>query len=98
MRYLTGSLADCVPTDFFSVLLFSYPYFKLLFDWHYITYKWISNFSIFLQDDGKEVRWGQRSLAQDYCQFVASSSDSEVANGSTEEADIGVAGAEPVKK
>ena len=32
------------------------------------------------------------------CQFVASSSDSELANGSTEEFDIGVAGAEPVKK
>ena len=32
------------------------------------------------------------------CQFVASSSDSEVAKGSTEEFDIGVAGAEPVKK
>ena len=32
------------------------------------------------------------------CQFVASSSDSEVANGNTEESDIGVAGAEPVKK
>ena len=31
-------------------------------------------------------------------QFVASSSDSEVANGTTEEFDIGVAGAEPVKK
>ena len=31
------------------------------------------------------------------CQFVASSSDSEVAKGSTEEFDIGVAGAEPVK-
>ena len=31
-------------------------------------------------------------------QFVASSSDSEVANGSTDDFDIGVAGAEPVKK
>ena len=31
-------------------------------------------------------------------QFVASSSDSEVANGTTEEFDIGVAGAEPAKK
>ena len=31
-------------------------------------------------------------------QFVASSSDSEVANGTTEEFDIGVAGAETVKK
>ena len=32
------------------------------------------------------------------CPFVSSSSDSEVANGSTEELDIGVAGAGPVKK
>ena len=32
------------------------------------------------------------------CHFIASSSDSEVANESTEEFDIGVAGAEPVKK
>ena len=31
-------------------------------------------------------------------QFVASSSDSEVANETTEELNIGVAGAEPVKK
>ena len=31
-------------------------------------------------------------------QFVASSSDSEVANGTTEEFDIGVARAEPVNK
>ena len=30
--------------------------------------------------------------------LVASSNDGEVANGSTEELDIGVAGAEPVKK
>ena len=37
-------------------------------------------------------------MERDCCQFVASSSDSEVANGSTDELNIGVAGAEPVKK
>ena len=52
-------------------------------------------------------QWQRRSLRSEVvsfltcerdCQFVASSSNSEVANGSTEDLDIGVAGAGSVKK
>ena len=45
-----------------------------------------------------EVRVVSFMTCKHDCKFVASSSDSEVAYGSTEEFDIGVAGAEPVKK
>ena len=67
-----------------------------------MTYKWISNFSIFCKD-----RWPRKSLRSEVvsfltgerdCLFVASSSDSKVANGSTDELDIRVAKARPVIK